>query len=183
MQTLIFWFEFHWSMFIKVQLIIAHIGWGNGFVAEQEKAITRIKFTDTHTHTHMHHQHHIRRMSYVVLASPQDHFNIKAIFLGTGIPIIKIRWSHGHFICIMGIPTLVRQHFYTETPPRASMNWWQRKFDDLEYITQGLTLYKAFGLHAHRAPGSKNLRALQKFQCAQPIFVQVLQSLCILLRT
>ena len=41
----------------------------------------------------------------------------------------------------------------------------------------------AFGLHAHRAHGSKNFGALQKFpHDAQPIFVQVLQSLCILLR-
>ena len=36
------------------------------------------------------------------------------------------------------------------------------------------TWYQAFGLHAHWASGSKNVRALQIFLHAQPIFVQAL---------
>ena len=31
--------------------------------------------------------------------------------------IIKIRRSHNHLIFIMGIPILIRQHLYIETPP------------------------------------------------------------------
>ena len=44
--------------------------------------------------------------------------NIKIAFLGIGILIIKIRESWDHFIFIMEIYMLIRQHLYIETGPR-----------------------------------------------------------------
>ena len=41
--------------------------------------------------------------------------NIKTVFLGMGIPIIKIRRSSDRLIFIMGISILVRRHLYIET--------------------------------------------------------------------
>ena len=38
------------------------------------------------------------------------HFNIKAVFPGMGIPIVKISWSWDHLIFIMGIPIPIRWH-------------------------------------------------------------------------
>ena len=41
---------------------------------------------------------------------PGPQLNIKMIFPGIGISIMKIRWSSDHLIFIMGIPILVRWH-------------------------------------------------------------------------
>ena len=43
--------------------------------------------------------------------------NIKTVFPRYGIPMIKIRQSRDRLIFSMGIPILVRQHFYIETAP------------------------------------------------------------------
>ena len=48
---------------------------------------------------------------------PGRRLNIKMIFLGMSIPIIKMRLSHNCLIFIMGIPILVRLHLYNETAP------------------------------------------------------------------
>ena len=44
--------------------------------------------------------------------------NIKTVFTGIGISIIKIRWSWDRLIFIMGTPILVRWCLYIETCPR-----------------------------------------------------------------
>ena len=46
--------------------------------------------------------------------------NIKTVFLGMGIPFIKILWLWDHLIFIMGIPTMVRRHLFIETGHKAS---------------------------------------------------------------
>ena len=51
------------------------------------------------------------------------------------------------------------------------------------FAFSGLDIKHYFGLHAHLACGSQNLRALPKFSLAQPIFLQALWSLCILLES
>ena len=51
---------------------------------------------------------------------PRGHFNIKTVFPGIGIPIIKIRRSWDRLIFIMRIPILVTWHFCTATAPRHS---------------------------------------------------------------
>ena len=45
------------------------------------------------------------------------YFNIKAVFPGMGIPMVKIRQSWDCRVFIMGIPVLVRQQLYFEMPP------------------------------------------------------------------
>ena len=49
------------------------------------------------------------------------HLNIKMVYPGMGIPIIKIRWSWDHLIFIMGIPIPGKMVFYIETPSSASV--------------------------------------------------------------
>ena len=67
------------------------------------------------------------------MAQPQCHdlsetsrarFNIKTVFLGMGIPMLKIRRSQDHLIFNMGMPILVRQHLYIEMAPRTQWNHW-----------------------------------------------------------
>ena len=48
---------------------------------------------------------------------PGPPLNIKTIFPGLGIPMLKIRRSWDHLIFNMGIPILVRRHLYIETAP------------------------------------------------------------------
>ena len=48
---------------------------------------------------------------------PGPCFNIKDIFPGVGIPIMKIRQSYDSIIFIMGIPILVRLHLYLDMAP------------------------------------------------------------------
>ena len=51
-------------------------------------------------------------------AYTSGHISIKkTVFPDMGIPMLKIRQSRDHFIFNMGIPMLVRWHFYTETAP------------------------------------------------------------------
>ena len=54
---------------------------------------------------------------YWVLIPCRARLNIKTIFPGIGIPMLKIRWSRDHLIFNMRIPILVRWHLYTETSP------------------------------------------------------------------
>ena len=53
-------------------------------------------------------------------------FNMKTIFRGIGIYIIKIRWLWDHLIFkfIIASPPLVRQHLYIETVPYPTHNFW-----------------------------------------------------------
>ena len=44
--------------------------------------------------------------------------NIKTVFPGMGIPMLKIRLSRECLIFNMGIPMLVKRHLYIETPPQ-----------------------------------------------------------------
>ena len=44
--------------------------------------------------------------------------NIKTVFPGMGIPMLKIRRSQDRLIFNMGVPILVRQHLYVEIVPR-----------------------------------------------------------------
>ena len=48
---------------------------------------------------------------------PGPRLNIKTVFPGMGIPMLKIRWSWDHLIFNMGIPILARWHLYIETAP------------------------------------------------------------------
>ena len=50
----------------------------------------------------------------ILFATSWAHLNIKKVFPGMGISIIKIRWSWNHLILIMGIPALVRHDLYIE---------------------------------------------------------------------
>ena len=50
---------------------------------------------------------------------PGPHFNIKIVFPGMWVSIIKIRPLWDHLIFIMGIPVLVRQHLYIEVVPAS----------------------------------------------------------------
>ena len=43
--------------------------------------------------------------------TPGPCFNIKTVFSGMGIPIIKLRW-HDHIVFVLGIHTLIRWHLY-----------------------------------------------------------------------
>ena len=54
---------------------------------------------------------------------PVPHLNIKMVFSGMRISMLKIRRSQDHLIFNMGIPILVRRHLYIETPPRFSMSY------------------------------------------------------------
>ena len=49
--------------------------------------------------------------------APGHHLNIKTVFPGMGISIIKIWWWWDRIILIMGIPILVKWHLYPETGP------------------------------------------------------------------
>ena len=49
--------------------------------------------------------------------SPGPRLNIKTIFPGMGIPMLKIRRSRDRLIFNMGIPILVRWHLHIETAP------------------------------------------------------------------
>ena len=44
------------------------------------------------------------------------------VFLGMGIPIIKMRRSEDRLIFLMGIPVLVREYLYIEMAPRKDTN-------------------------------------------------------------
>ena len=48
---------------------------------------------------------------------PGSHLNIKTVFPGMGIPMLKIRRSWYRLIFNMGIPILVRRHLDIEMPP------------------------------------------------------------------
>ena len=50
------------------------------------------------------------------------HFNIRNIFPGLGIPILKKKWSWDCLSFVMEIPMLVRQHLYTEMIPLVKKN-------------------------------------------------------------
>ena len=47
------------------------------------------------------------------------HLNIKTVFPGMGIPMLKIRRSRDRIIFNMAIPILVRQHLYIDMAPRS----------------------------------------------------------------
>ena len=47
--------------------------------------------------------------------------NVKTLFPGMMIPMLKTRRSLNHLIFNMGIPILVRQHFYIETVPWSTL--------------------------------------------------------------
>ena len=48
---------------------------------------------------------------------PGPSLNIKTVFPGYGIPMLKIRRSQDRLIFNMGIPILVRRHLYIDTAP------------------------------------------------------------------
>ena len=50
---------------------------------------------------------------------PERRLSMKTVFPDIGIYIIKVRRSLDSLIVIMGIPNLVRRHFYAETVPRS----------------------------------------------------------------
>ena len=52
---------------------------------------------------------------------PGPRLNIKTIFSGMGIPMLKIRRSVDRLIFNIGMPILVRQHLYIEMPPSSPM--------------------------------------------------------------
>ena len=54
------------------------------------------------------------------VAPGRDFFQNKDHLFRYGDPHEKIRWSWDHLIFIMGIPTLVRRHLYTEIAPSSS---------------------------------------------------------------
>ena len=58
-------------------------------------------------------------LALLVLNAPGPRLNIKRVFLGMGIPMLKIRWLWERLIFIMGIPILVRQRLYIEKVPRC----------------------------------------------------------------
>ena len=57
--------------------------------------------------------------SHGVSAWPGSRLNIKTVFPGMGIPMLKITRSRDRPIFNMGIPLLVRRHLYIETVPRS----------------------------------------------------------------
>ena len=58
------------------------------------------------------------------VTSPGPRLNIKMVFAGTRISMLKIRRSRDRLIFNMGIPILVRRHIYIETAPRSQrVNW------------------------------------------------------------
>ena len=59
-------------------------------------------------------------------------FNIKIIFLGMAISVIKARRSLDHLSLIMGIPMLVRQYLYIEIAPWFchEIKFWTHKTAD-----------------------------------------------------
>ena len=54
---------------------------------------------------------------------PGPRLNIKMVFPGMGMSMIKIRQSWDSLIFVMGIPILVRTHLYIETAPRIILQW------------------------------------------------------------
>ena len=63
---------------------------------------------------------------------PGPRLNIKTVFPGKGIPMLKIRRSRDRLIFNMGIPIMVRRHLYIEMGPRVVMIW-QIKWDVIGY--------------------------------------------------
>ena len=61
--------------------------------------------------------------SYAWMRDPGPRLNIKTIFPGMGIPMLKIRRSQDRLIFKMGIPILVRRYLYIEkTEPCFNRN-------------------------------------------------------------
>ena len=64
---------------------------------------------------------------------PGPRLNIKTVYPGIGIPMLKIRRSRDRLIFNMGIPIPVRRHLYTETVPRwlitLSSPWWRHPME------------------------------------------------------
>ena len=53
---------------------------------------------------------------------PMFHFNIKTVFLASGIPMIDMKWLWDHFILIIWIPLLPRQYIILNLSPRYHGN-------------------------------------------------------------
>ena len=53
-------------------------------------------------------------------SQPEPHFNIKPVFPGMGISIMKVRLTWDRLIFIIGIAMLVRRHLFIETAPRGT---------------------------------------------------------------
>ena len=66
-------------------------------------------------------------------------FNLKTIFPGMVIIMLKIRRSPDRLIFDMGIPILVRQHLYIETAPQGDIIWAPRH---LNWPAPGLFVQK-----------------------------------------
>ena len=72
---------------------------------------------------------------YTISNIPTENFlssaclNIKMMFAGIGLPMLKRRWLQDHLIFNMGIPILVRQHLYIEMTLMAFMSpYWNQRF-------------------------------------------------------
>ena len=63
------------------------------------------------------HWKHILGTSKQRTIPPGPCLNIKTVFLGMRIPMLKIRWSRDRLIFNIGIPILVKQYLYIETTP------------------------------------------------------------------
>ena len=61
------------------------------------------------------------------MRDPVPRLNIKTIFPGMGIPMLKIRQSQTHVIFNMGIPILVSRYLYIETGPWETEPYFNRK--------------------------------------------------------
>ena len=75
----------------------------------------------------------VRQGSYAPTASGTL-LNIKAVFLGVVIPMLKIRRSWDRLIFNMGISILVRRHFYIETVPWEFALCWNVLFSLFENV-------------------------------------------------
>ena len=72
---------------------------------------------------------------------PGPHLNIKTLFPGMEIPMLKIRRSQDRLIFNMGIPILVRRHFYIEKAPwidTSSCRFFLNPKKKYRFITQGM---------------------------------------------
>ena len=87
-----------------------------------------------------------------ITKTPGPCFNIKLIFPCMGIPMLKIRWLRDCLIFNMGIPILVRQHFYIEMAPRI---WWALLEEIWVRSRRCSCLVTWFCYHLIAKPGSK----------------------------
>ena len=101
-----------------------------------------------------------------VVAEIRPRLNIKTIFPGFGILMLKIRRSGDRLIFNMGIPILVKRHPYNETTPGVYHQYlWARW--SLDNKTKHLIIVKSADIWLNKNPGYYNWMSIARI----PLYV------------